>query len=127
MWIWLLPLLSIFWGWMRIKDAATGWDGDLFVIRSRFLSKSTAYIKKKRIQDFSLHQSFFQRYRGLCSMKMYVASGDHGKSFGVSDLELDDGFRALNEARKENSVKIADIKLREIELKDRLVHLPGWA
>jgi putative membrane protein len=127
MWIWLLPLLSIFWGWMRFKDAATGWDGDLFVIRSRFLSKSTAYIKKKRIQDFSLHQSFFQRYRGLCSMKMYVASGDHGKSFGVSDLELDDGFRALNEARKENSVKIADIKLREIELKDRLVHLPGWA
>lgn len=126
MWIWLLPLLSVFWGWIRFKDAAAGWDGDLFVIRSRFLSKSTAYIKKKRIQDFSLHQSFFQRYRGLCSIKMYVASGDQGKSFGVSDLELDDGYRALGEARKENAAKISDIDESEIELKKRLVHLPGW-
>ena len=126
-WIWLLPLLSVFWGWIRFKDAAAGWDDDLFVIRSRFISKSTAYIKKKRMQDFSLDQSFFQRYRGLCSLKLHVASGDHGKSFGVSDLELEDGYRALNEARKESSVTISDIEENNNDKKSRLVYLPGWA
>ena len=126
-WIWLLPLLSVFWGWIRFKDAAAGWDDDLFVIRSRFISKSTAYIKKKRMQDFSLDQSFFQRYRGLCSLKLHVASGDHGKSFGVSDLELEDGCKAFNEARKESSVTISDIEESNNDKKSRLVYLPGWA
>jgi len=126
-WIWLLPLLSVFWGWIRFKDAAAGWDDALFVIRSRFISKSTAYIKKKRMQDFSLDQSFFQRYRGLCSLKLHVASGDHGKSFGVSDLELEDGYRALNEARKESSAFISDIDENKSDIKSRLVYLPGWA
>lgn len=126
-WIWLIPLLSVLWGWLRFKDAAAGWDGDLYVIRSRFLSKSTAYIKKKRIQDFSLQQSFFQRKRDLCSVKMYVASGDHGKSFGVSDLELSDGYRALNEVRKEVSDTGSDTDKIDIELDKRRVYLPGWA
>jgi putative membrane protein len=127
MWVWLLPLLSVFWGWIRYKDAAAGWDGDLFVIRSRFISKSTAYIKKKRIQDFTLQQSFFQRHRGLCSVKMYVASGDHGKSFGVSDLELNDGWRALNEARKVAESGGLDSDRSDTELDSRRVLLPGWA
>jgi putative membrane protein len=126
-WIWLLPVLSVFWGWIRFRDAAAGWDGDLFVIRSRFLSKTTAYIKKKRIQDFSLQQSFFQRQRGLCSLNMYVASGDHGKSFGVSDLELDDGNRALNEARKETNITKADDDKSDVDWMNRRIILPGWA
>jgi len=126
-WIWLLPMLSVFWGWLRFKDAAAGWDGDLFVIRSRFLSKSTAYIKKKRIQDFTLQQSFFQRRRKLCSVRMYVASGDHGKSFGVSDLELNDGDRALNEARKEATGSVPAIENIDTEPENRRVYLPGWA
>lgn len=127
MWIWLLPLFSVFWGWIRYKDAAAGWDGDLFVIRSRFISKSTAYIKKKRIQDFTLQQSFFQRQRELCSVRMYVASGDHGKSFGVSDLELNDGWRALNEARKVAESGGLDSDSSDTEPDSRRVLLPGWA
>jgi len=126
-WIWLLPLLSVLWGWLRFKDAAAGWDDDLFVIRSRFVAKSTAYIKKKRIQDFSLQQSFFQRRRELCSVNMYVASGDHGKSFGVSDLELSDGNRALREARKEAAGTVSGFESGDMELENRRVYLPGWA
>lgn len=79
------------------------------------------------MQDFSLDQSFFQRYRGLCSLKLHVASGDHGKSFGVSDLELEDGCKAFNEARKESSVTISDIEESNNDKKSRLVYLPGWA
>lgn len=126
-WIWLLPLLSVFWGWLRYKDAAAGWDRDLFVIRSRFLSKSTAYIMKKRIQDFTLQQSFFQRRRDLCSIKMYVASGDHGKSFGVSDLELTDGSRALNEARKVAELRGTELNNSNAQPVNSQIVLPGWA
>src|SRR6056297_2434532 len=126
-WIWLIPALAMLWGWLKYRASAVGWNDDLFVIRSRFISKSTAYIKKKRIQDFSLQQSFFQRRRELCSVNMYVASGDHGKSLGVSDLELSDGDRALNEARKETAGTVSGFESGDKELENRRVYLPGWA
>lgn len=124
-WIWVLPVLSVLWGWLRYKDAAIGWHKDILLIRSRFLSKSTAYIKKNRVQDASITQSIFQRWRNLCSVKVYVASGDHGKSFRINDLELSDGYHLLRELRKNDHI----IQLPEIDSDNKerpVIQLPGW-
>src|SRR5690625_379190 len=66
--IWILPALSILWGWLRYKAAAVGRHPDFFILRSRFISRSTAFIRRNRVQDMTLHQSIIQRYRGLCTL-----------------------------------------------------------
>lgn len=124
--IWILPLLAILWGWLKYKDTALGWAEDILALRNRALSKSTAYIKKKRVQDVSVSQSPFQRYRDLCTVEVYVASGDRGKSFSVRDVELEDGLRVLEQLKLEgvNTTIEKDIG---IEPDPQVIRLPGWA
>lgn len=122
-WIWIIPLLSVYWGWLRYKDAAVGWNSDVILIRSRMLSKSTAYIKKNRVQDFSITQSWIQRYRKLCTIDLHVASGDQGKVFSVTDLEYQEGFLLIKEIKGESALyeefeNLADPK--------NLKWLPDW-
>lgn len=119
--IWILPAVSVYWGWLKYRDAALGWGDDSLLLRSRGLSKSTAYIKKKRVQDATFIQSPFQRWRNLCSVQIYVASGDQGRSFRVRDLEADDGLRLLDEVRK-NGTPVA----KEIPEQPNTILLPGW-
>tara|TARA_R100001143_G_scaffold63310_1_gene69658 strand:- start:19161 stop:20657 length:1497 start_codon:yes stop_codon:yes gene_type:complete len=122
LWIWLIPIGSLFWGWLKYKDAALAWGEDILLFRSRQLSKSTAYIKKKRVQDAIIFQNVFQRYRNLCSVQIHVASGDRGKSFMVDDLEYDEGIRLLNAVRK-NGIS-AENRIPEETLNK--IQVPGW-
>ena len=122
LWIWLIPIISLFWGWLKYRDAALAWGDDILLFRSRNLSKSTAYIKKKRVQDAIIFQNVFQRYRNLCSVQIHVASGDRGKSFMVEDLEYNEGVRLLNAVRK--NVITADNRMPEETVNKILV--PGW-
>lgn len=124
-WIWLFPLLSIFWGWLKYNDTALGWGEDILVLRSRALAKSTAYIKKKRVQDLSVSQSPFQHLRDLCSVQVHVASGDRGKSFSVRDLELEDGFSILQQL-KEEGINTSIGEGAQPESDRKIVRLPGW-
>jgi len=121
-WIWVFPALSILWGWLKYKDAGIGWDSETLILRSRTLSKTTAIIKRKRIQDVSVFQSPIQKYRNLCTIQVYVASGDHGKSFSVKDLDYNDVkalYRDLQKKKETDS--IVNLPERSAELV-----LPGW-
>jgi putative membrane protein len=120
-WIWVLPVISLYWGWLKYQDTALGWGDDILLLRSRGLSKSTAYIKKKRVQDVTFSQSPFQRWRNLCSIQVYVASGDQGKSFRVRDIEEADGMKLLVEVRK-NGIELTE----ESESEPNRIMLPGW-
>lgn len=122
-WIWALPVLSVVWGWLKHRDAAAGWDDDMFILRSRLLSKSTAFIMRNRVQDATLSTSFFQKYRNLCTVQIFVASGDQGKSFSVRDIEKEDGYKLLRQVKKESS--ILDIQTENEPISDRIL-LPGW-
>lgn len=122
LWIWLIPIVSLFWGWLKYRDAALAWGDDILLFRSRRLSKSTAYIKKKRVQDAIIFQNVFQRYRNLCSVQIHVASGDRGKSFLVDDLEYDEGIRLLAAVRK-NGISV-DHQIPQETLNK--IHVPGW-
>lgn len=120
-WIWLLPLISIYWGWLKFKDAAISWDPDTMILRSRTLARSTAYIKRNRLQDITLSESFFQRRRKLCTLRLYVASGDQGKSFTVRDLDRECGFTLLK-AFKKHERRSEEL----IETGKMNVRLPDW-
>jgi putative membrane protein len=124
--MWIFPILAVIWGWLKYNDTALGWGDDILVLQSRNLSKSTAYIKKKRVQDASISQSPFQRYRNLCSVQVYVASGDRGKSFSVRDVELKDGLTVLEQIRIEGVNATIDESL-ESETERQVIQLPGWA
>ncbi|MEX0647048.1 MAG: PH domain-containing protein [Balneolaceae bacterium] len=122
-WIWLFPLLSFFWGWLKYKDAALGWVKDGLLLRSRILSKTTAYIRRNRIQDITLSESWFQRIRNLCSVRVYVASGDQGKSFSVRDLDKEDGYRLLRAIKEPGLWKDENLNDRR---GSAIIALPGW-
>ncbi len=120
--IWILPVISVYWGWLRYSDAAVARGNDILLLRSRGISKSTAYLKKNRIQDLTIVQSPFQKMRNLCSVVVYVASGDRGKSFSVQDIDLQEGERMLTEFRKERPA--VDDQANPVPT--GMVLLPGW-
>lgn len=119
--IWILPAASVYWGWLKYRDAAIGWGDDIVMLRSRRLSKSTAFIKKKRVQDATIIQSPFQRWKNLCSVQVFVASGDQGKSFTVRDIQYDIGIKLLHQLRKNGNTE-----LMYTAEQARSVKLPGW-
>jgi len=122
LWIWLIPTISLFWGWLKYRDAALAWGDDILLFRSRRLSKSTAYIKKKRVQDVIIFQSFIQRYRNLCTVQIHVASGDRGKSFIVEDLEYEEGIILLDAVRKNGKASVNRID----DETPNQIQVPGW-
>jgi putative membrane protein len=122
-WIWLIPALSMLWGWLKYRAAAVGWDDGSFIFRSRTLSKSTAFINRNRIQNITISQSPFQRWRKLCTAEIHVASGIRGKSFSVRDLEARTGIELMNEIKiKKGSEEISE----PFENSDRKIKLPSW-
>ncbi|WP_158278737.1 PH domain-containing protein [Rhodohalobacter mucosus] len=122
-WVWIIPALSVYWGWLRYRDAAAALSEDVLVIRSRQLAKNTAYIKRKRIQDATISQSWIQCFRNLCTVTVHVASGDQGKSFSVTDLEAAEGRFLLKEL-KGHGMSYGD--LQDIPAPEFTVKLPGW-
>lgn len=121
-WIWAIPILSVWWGWQKYYDAAIGWDDTNVVISNRTLAKKIAIVKRDRIQDVSVSASWIQQFRNLCSTDLYVASGDHGSSFSIDDIEERDGERFLNAI---NSKLLVERQLPAVETSDT-VKLPGW-
>lgn len=121
-WIWLIPAISIWWGWQKYKDAAIGWDIKNVIISNRALSKTTAIIKRDRIQDLTVSRSWIQKYRSLCSAKVHVASGDRGNSFAIEDIESVNGESYL----KAMSYKMIVEKTIPAKKDVTATQLPDW-
>ncbi|NBC25352.1 MAG: PH domain-containing protein [Bacteroidetes bacterium] len=124
-WIWLIPALSVFWGVQKYKDAAIGWENQNIIISNRSLSKKTAIIKRDRIQDVSVSSSWIQKFRNLCSSELHVASGDHGSSFSIEDIEKDDGRRYLEEFFKQREEQ-KEIRSEPADRTLFTTKLPAW-
>lgn len=123
-WIWIFPALSVLWGWLKYHDTGISWDSDTLILRNRTISKTTSVIKRKRIQDISISQSPVQRYRNLVTIEVHVASGDHGKSFTVQDMELEDGQVLLKALQKQNLEEVDELNQPH---RTAEVLLPGWS
>jgi ABC-type oligopeptide transport system ATPase subunit len=86
------------------------------------LSKKIAIVKRDRIQDISVSSSWIQQFRNLCSAQVYVASGDHGSSFSIDDIEEGDGELYLNAMNSKLLVERGLPASGDV----RPVTLPGW-
>lgn len=91
----LIPLLGVL-GWMRYKDAAIGFNDDILRMRYRSISRTTAIMKKNRIQAANISQNPFQLRKNLTDFSATAASGAGGMNFEVEDLENEDSLRVYD-------------------------------
>ncbi len=90
----LAPALLL--GFAQYRDAKIGVSTDhTLMIQSRALSRTTAIMKKYRIQSAETHQNPFQRRLGLVSYAVTVTSGSGGQTFSLRDLDRDAGNKFL--------------------------------
>ncbi len=90
-----VPLFAIL-GWLQYKDAGIYFMGNDIVVRSRFLARETAFLKRKRVQASDEKINPFQKWRKLATFSVTVASGAEGIKFKIRDLDAEDATRLLH-------------------------------
>ncbi len=96
-----LPLLIAL-GWLRYRDAALALGNDVIRMRFRVLARSTALLKKNRIQNLEVVSNPFQRRKQLRNLRSTAASGAGGIRFEVTELNTDDAHNAIQWLSKPN-------------------------
>lgn len=71
---------------------AAGWTiiGNQLVLRSRFISKTTVYLRKNRTQSISMKETYFQKQNQLATISAKAMSGSGATGGDVVDLEVED-------------------------------------
>jgi putative membrane protein len=82
----LLPV-SALWSYLNYKDAGWSLDQGMLTFRYRNIVKNTVYMRKNKVQSFSVKESFFQRKKKLATVEAIVKSGHGGAGGKVIDLE----------------------------------------
>ncbi|MCA1687218.1 MAG: PH domain-containing protein, partial [Actinobacteria bacterium] len=89
-WMFFAALLLVFpaalYGWLRYRDAGWAYRGDLLVVRSRLLARTTAIAPRRRLQSRDVIRSPFQRRVRLATFRAQVASGGGGAELQVTDI-----------------------------------------
>lgn len=98
LWLFLILPVSLFafWGLLRYKDGKWLVDEKTFSLQSRFISRSLILTEKRRMQDFEVTESIFQRRKRLATMKTAILSAGVGRRFHLKDVELTDGMKAYS-------------------------------
>ncbi len=81
----ILPFMLLL-GYQQYRDAEVKSGEDTIIMSSRLLSKTTAIIKKYRIQAIEVKQNPFQSRLDLADLIIHVASGNQGRTFKVREL-----------------------------------------
>jgi putative membrane protein len=82
----LLPFSAV-WSFLNYKDAGWSLDQGMLTFRYRNIIKNTVYMRKNKVQSFSVKESFFQRKKKLATVEAIVKSGHGGAGGKVIDLE----------------------------------------
>lgn len=93
---WLLPIPALLLGYQQYRDAEIARGDDTLIVSSRLLSKTTAIIKKYRMQACEIRQNPFQARLQLSNFTVHVASGNQGRSFTIRELNWPDAFSYRN-------------------------------
>lgn len=86
--VFTIPFLGYL-GWLRYRDAALALGDGILRIRYRVLSRTTAIVKKSRIQNINLSQNPFQKRRNIQNLTVTAASGAGGMGFEIADIDQD--------------------------------------
>ena len=73
-------------GYRQYLAAGVLWHQDTMVLSWRLVAKTTAIVKKYRIQAVQLRQNPFQSRLNLWNLTVHVASGNQGRSFTLREL-----------------------------------------
>lgn len=92
---WLLLIPALLLGYAQYRDAQIGMKENSLVISSRLLSRTTAVVKKYRVQSSEIKENPFQRRLGLVTYAVTVASGNSGQTFSIRELNNEDGTKFL--------------------------------
>jgi putative membrane protein len=91
----LVPLALAIWALAIHADAAWGVNRDVLAIRWRGLARTTALVRRARIQSVSVTQHPLQRLAGLASVSVSVAASPTPAVFSVMHLDQADAWRML--------------------------------
>lgn len=83
-WFVLIPALIL--GYQQYRDAAISKGDNTIILTYRLLSKTTAIIKKYRMQACEIKQNPFQGRLRLSNFTLHVASGNQGRAFTIREL-----------------------------------------
>lgn len=83
-WFLLIPALLL--GYQQYRDAEISSGENTLTLSFRVLSKTTAIIKKYRMQACEIRQNPFQSRLQLSNFTVHVASGNQGRSFTIREL-----------------------------------------
>ncbi|MBO6793948.1 MAG: PH domain-containing protein [Balneolaceae bacterium] len=89
-WAWMLSLLVIpftLFGWLEYKDARIKVAQHTILMQYRNLARTTAIIKRNRVQVSDISMNPFQKRKKLSTVSITAASGAGGKTFTVNDLD----------------------------------------
>jgi putative membrane protein len=86
----LLLGISALWSYLKYKDAGWSINEGLLTFRYRNIVKSTVFMRKNKVQSFSVKESYFQRKKKLATVEAIVKSGHGGTGGRVVDLEKKD-------------------------------------
>ncbi len=87
-WGFVLWPLSLAFGFLRYKEAASCIDESQMTLRFRLVAKTTVFMKKPHIQSLTITQNPVQRWRKLASVQATVFSAPSSQTFTVKDHEL---------------------------------------
>jgi putative membrane protein len=117
-WFLLIPALLL--GYQQYRDAEIAKGEDILILSSRLLSKTTAMVKKYRMQSCQVQQNPFQKRLDLGNLTVHVASGNQGRAFTVRDVDISkamDYRRWLSNGEEVNR-NISDAEVRDFSNKD---------
>jgi putative membrane protein len=86
----LLLGISALWSYLKYKDAGWSINDGLLTFRYRNIVKSTVFMRKNKVQSFSVKESYFQRKKKLATVEAIAKSGHGGTGGRVVDLEKRD-------------------------------------
>ncbi len=98
-WAWMLSLLVIpftLFGWLEYKDARIKVARQTILMQYRNLARTTAIIKRNRVQVSDISMNPFQKRKELSTVSITAASGAGGKTFTVNDLDEKEAITLLH-------------------------------
>lgn len=85
-----LLVISALWSYLKFRDAGWSLDGTMLTFRFRHIVKNTVYMRKNKVQSFSVKESYFQRKKRLATVQATVKSGNGGTGGRVVDVKMAD-------------------------------------
>lgn len=93
----LIPLpLALFFGYLAYKQSGYVIKDQLIQLTTRGIGKTTGIVLRKRMQNYTMTQSYFQKKGRVASIHTFVKSSALLDSFGVHHLEEEDAARVCD-------------------------------